>query len=206
MEYRFPEWIAYVLLSSVVLVIAAGTYVVGASIGYPHSGSALAYGVAGACTVSLLTWSYLSIRSYKLWIGDQEVIISRAFRRQIIPFPLIKQVVTVTTPRGGTDAWLIDGKDAVITKIDGGLVGFDSLIAGLGQALKRYEVIFLKRDNVGSWEMQVAGDSHWVPYEAPQFSRQRDRRTRYTTLIGCTIIAIAVALSWLGDHGFFAGH
>lgn len=203
MEYRFPEWIAYVLLSSIVLVIAAGIYVVGASIEHPHSGSALAYGVAGACTASLLTWGYLSIRSYKLRIGDQEVIISRVFRRQIIPFPLIKQVVTVTAPRSGTDTWLIDGKEAVITKIDGGLVGFDTLMAGLGQALKCYEVGFLKRDNFGIWNMQVAGDSHWVPHDGPHFARQRGRRMRFTTVFGCALIAIAVALSWLADHGFF---
>jgi len=206
MEYRFPEWISYVLLASIALVIAAGIYVAGASIEHPHSGSDAAYYVTGACAVSLLAWSYLAIRSYKLRIGDEEVIISRAFRTQIIPFPLIEQVVTVSTPRGGTDTWLIGGNDAVITKIDGGLVGFDMLIAGLGQALKRYGVSFLKRDNVGAWEMQVAGDSHWVPYEAPHFARQRDRRMRYTTLFGCALIALAVALSWLGDHGFFAGH
>jgi hypothetical protein len=206
MEYRFPEWISYVLLASIALVIAAGIYVAGASIEHPHSSSDAAYDVAGACVVSLMVWGYLSIRSYKLRIGDQEVIISRAFRRQIIPFPQIKQVITVTTPRGGTDTWLIDGDDAVITKIDGSLVGFSMLIASLGQALKRYEVIFFKRDNFAPWEMQVAGDSHWVPYDAPHFARQRDRRMRYTTLFGCALIALAVALSWLGDHDFFAGH
>lgn len=206
MEYRFPEWISYVLLASIALVIAAGMYVAGASIEHPHSGSNAAYYMAAACAVSLLAWSYLAIRSYKLRIGDEEVIISRVFRTRIIPFPLIKQVVTVSTPRGGTDTWLIDGNDAVITKIDGSLIGFSMLIASLGQALKRYEVIFFKRDNFAPWEMQVAGDSHWVPHEGPRFARQRGRSMRYTTVFGCALVAIAVALSWLADHGFFMSH
>jgi hypothetical protein len=115
-------------------------------------------------------------------------------------------VVTITALRSGTDAWLVDGNNAVIARIDGGLVGFDVLLISLGKALKPYKVLFYRRESLGPWEMQVAGDSHWAPYHAPRLARQTGRRQRYAIAFGCLLIAIAAALSWFADHGILLSH
>lgn len=201
MKYRFPRWISYVLLGFIVLAIATGLYAVGASTARPSIGAAIVYGAVGVCSMTLLAWGYLYVRRYSIQIGTEGVIITYAFRARVIPFAMIKQVVTATAPRSGTDSWLVDGNDAVIAKIDGGLVGFDMLLAGLGKALQPYEVLFYRRESFGPWEMQVAGDSHWVPYEAPRLARQSGRRLMYVMAFGCLLIAIAAALSWFADYG-----
>lgn len=201
MEYRFPKWNSYALLSLIVLVFAAGLYAVAAAPTRPSMGSAIACSVIGACLMTLLVWGYLYARCFSIKIDAEGVTIATVFRARTIPYATIKQVVTATASRGGTDAWLLDGSDAVIAKVDGGLVGFDGLLASLGAALQPYNALFYRRKSLGPWEMQVAGDSHWAPYEAPKFARRSELRLRYAMSIGSLLIAIAALLSWLADHG-----
>jgi len=156
--------------------------------------------------MTLLTWGYLYVRRYGIQFGADGLIVTSAFRVRTIPFSTIKQVVTATAPRSGTDSWLVDGSNAVIAKIDGGLVGFDTLLISLGKALQPYKVLFYRRQNFGPWEMQVAGDSHWVPYKAPRLARETGRRLMYALAFGCLLIAIAAALSWLADNGISVSH
>jgi hypothetical protein len=206
MKYRFPRWISYALLGFIVFAIAAGLYAAGASTARSSIGVAIVYGAVGVCPMSLLVGGYLYVRRYSIQIVTEGVIITNAFRARTIPFPMIKQVVTATAPRSGTDTWLVDGNDAVIAKIDGGLVGFDMLLISLGKALQPYKVLFYRRESFGPWEMQVAGDSHWVPYEAPRLTRQSGRRLMYVMAFGCLLVAIAAALSWFADHGILVSH
>ena len=201
MEYRFPRWLSHVLLGFIVLVIAAEVYAIGSLAARPSSGEAIAYCVVGACLMPLLAWGYLYVRRYGIQLGADGLIVTSAFRVRTIPFSIIKQVVTAAAPRSGTDAWLVDGSDAVIAKIDGGLVGFETLLINLGKALQPYNVLFYRRVNFGPWEMKVAGDSHWVPYEAPRLALESARRLMYALAFGCILIAIAAALSWLADNG-----
>ena len=204
MEYRFPEWISYVLMGAMLLVIAVAMYAISTPSACPSVGAAIAFSVVGACLLILLAWGCLYLRRYRFQIGPTGVNVTGAFRTRMIPFSMIRQVVTASAPRSGTDSWLVDESDAVIVKIDGGLVGFDSLLSGLGKALQPYRVLFYQRENFGPWQMQVAGDSHWVPYEAPRLARQSGRRLMYATGFACFLIALAVALSWFAGHVNFA--
>ncbi|GLQ90973.1 YdbT family protein [Dyella flagellata] len=204
MEYRYPRWISYVLLGFMVPVIAVAVYAIDTSIAHPGAGADIAFGVVGICIMALLGWVYLYVRRYSFQIGPECVNITGVLRTRSIPFSMINQVVTAAAPRSGTDSWLIDGNDAIITKIDGGLVGFDSLLMNLGKALQPYQVLFYRRENFVRWEMQVAGDSHWVPYEAPSIARKSGRRLMYAIAFGCLIFAIALALLSLTHLGILA--
>jgi hypothetical protein len=201
MEYRFPKWHSYVFLGLLVLVFAAGVYAVVAPTARFGIGAAIVFSVVGACLVTLLARVYIYVRCFSIEIGAEGVTIANLFRVRTIPYATIKQVVRVTASRGGTDAWLLDGNNAVVAKVDGGLAGFDGLLISLGKALQPYKALFYRRESFGPWEMQVAGDSHWAPYEAPNFAQSSERRLRYAMSVGCVLIAIAVALSWFAGHG-----
>jgi hypothetical protein len=201
MKYRFPRWFSYALLVAAALVIAVSIYMAYSRSPRWSIGAAIGYGALATCPTALLIWGYFYARHYGIQISTDAVILTKAFSARTIPLSLIKQVITASVPRSGADSWLIDGSDAVIAKLDGSLEGFDSLLVGLGKALQPYEALFYRRQSFGPWEMQVAGDSRWVPSGPPQMTRRSGRRLAYVMALGCALIAIAVALSWCADHG-----
>jgi hypothetical protein len=200
MEYRFPRWISYALLGVMVPVIALGLYATISPAACPSVGATVVFGVIGACILALLAWGYRYVRRYSFQIGHETISITSAFRTRSIPLSMIKQVIIVKAPRSGTDSWLVDGSDVVIAKIDGGLVGFESLILNLSKALQPYKVLFYRRENFGPWQMQVAGDLHWALFEAPRFARQNGQRLMYVMVIAGLLISIAIVLSWFANH------
>lgn len=197
MEYRFPSWISYALLGFIVAV--AGFAVYAAMTPTPSSsvGSNIALGLIGTCLLAVPAWGYLYVSRYVIALGAENVAITGAFRTKLIPLSSISQVITVSSPRGGTDSWLLDREDVSLAKIDGGLVGFDALLTGLGEKLRPYQALFYRRGTWGPWEMQVAGDLKWVPSEAPDLVRETSRRLTAILVIGGVLIAVALAaIAW----------
>lgn len=197
MEYRFPSWISYALLGFIVAV--AGFAVYAAMTPAPSSsvGSNIVFGLIGTCLLAVLAWGYLYVIRYVIALGAENVAITGAFRTKLIPLSSIAQVITVSSPRGGTDSWLLNRENVSLAKIDGGLVGFDALLTTLGEKLRPYQALFYRRGTWGPWEMQVAGDSKWVPSEAPDLVRETSRRLTVILVVGGVLIAVALAaIAW----------
>lgn len=203
MQYRFPKWLAYAVAALIVLLVTISAYAVKAMPATRVSVGGNVFGLLGVCMLTFLMWVYLYVRRYRIQIENAAVIVRSAFLIKTIPLSSVAQVITVSTPRGGTVSWLVGKNDAVLAKVDGGLVGFEALLVDLGERLRPYQALFYRRGIWGAWEMQVAGDSHWVPNEAPRLVRESNRRVNIIMVIGCTLIAIAVAFSvWLKHGGF----
>ncbi len=194
MKHRFPGWFPYLLLGVLGGITGACTVAI--------LGSEAIYGVGAYVTLGLLAaavcalaWSFLYAIRYSVQVRPEGVLITGAFRIRTIPLDSIAQVITASAPRSGTDSWLLDKDDTCLAKLAGSLVGFEVLLVELGQALRPYQVLFYRRENFGPWQMQVAGDSHWVPYEAPRFARKSGRRMMIATVFALLLIVIAVMLS-----------
>jgi len=197
MKYRFPSWISYALLSFIVAVIGFAAYAAMTPTSSPSVGSNIVFGLIGSCLLAVLAWGYLYVSRYAIALGAEYVAITGAFRTKLIPLSSIAQVITVSSARGGTDSWLLNREDVSLAKIDGGLVGFDALLTGLGDKLRPYQALFYRRETWGPWEMQVAGDSKWVPSEAPDLARDTSRRLTVIMVVGGVLIAVALsAIAW----------
>lgn len=155
-------------------------------------GSNIVFGLIGACILAALVWGYLYVSRYVIALGAESVAITGAFRTRLIPLSSIAQVITVSSPRGGTDSWLLSRENISLAKIDGGLIGFEALLTGLGEKLRPYQALFYRRRTWGTWEMQVAGDSKWVPSEAPDIVRETSRRLTLILVVGGVLIAGAL--------------
>lgn len=195
MKHSFPRWFPYLFLVVLSGIFGACAVAVLGSTPISGVGAYVALGLMGVGIFVVLAWGYLYATRYAVQVGSTAVSIMGAFRTRTIPLSSIAQVITASAPRSGTDSWLLDKDDTCLAKLAGSLVGFDGLLTELGQALKPYQALFYRRDNFGPWEMQVAGDSHWVRYEAPRFARRSGRRQLYATMFAGLLIAIAVVLS-----------
>lgn len=197
MEYRFPSWISYVLLGFIVAVAGFAVYAGMTPTPSSSIGSNIVFGLIGTCLLAVLAWGYLYVSRYVIALGAENVAITGAFRTKLIPLSSIAQVITVSSPRGGTDSWLLNRENVSLAKIDGGLVGFDALLTALGEKLRPYQALFYRRGTWGPWEMQVAGDSKWVPSEAPDLVRETSRRLTVILVVGGVLIAVALAaIAW----------
>lgn len=193
MECRFPTWLAYAFLGLFTLAFGAVGYLIQLPVNPSHPRHGVVVYIFAILSLALL-WACLHAKRYRLQITGEAVIIIGVFRTRTISLSAIKQVVTMTALRSGTDSWLVDANDQAIAKIDGSLGGYDLLIIRLGQALQSRQVLFYRFARVGPWEMQVAGDSHWVPYKAPSFIRRRGPRV--ALLIGLVLVIAAVVARW----------
>ena len=145
------------------IVAATGFAVYAAMTPSPSSsaGSNIVFDLIGICLLALLAWGYLYVSRYSIALGAENVAITGAFRTKLIPLGSISQVVTVSSPRGGTDSWLLNRDDVSLAKIDGGLVGFDALLTDLGEKLRPYQALFYRRGtlgamgNAGRWRFEV---------------------------------------------------
>lgn len=197
MECRFPSWFSYALLGFIVAATGFAVYAAMTPAPSSSAGSNIVFGLIGICLLAVLAWGYLYVSRYAIALGAENVAITGAFRTKLIPLGSISQVVTVSSPRGGTDSWLLNRDDVSLAKIDGGLVGFDALLTGLGEKLRPYQVLFYRRGTWGQWEMQVAGDSKWVPSEAPNLVRETSRRFTVILVVGGVLIFLALAaIAW----------
>lgn len=197
MAYRFPRWISYALLGLIVAMAGLGIYAAMTPAPGSRAASSIVFGLVGVGLLALLLWGYLYVSRYVIALGTDNVAITGAFRTRLIPLGSIAQVITVSSPRGGTDSWLLNKEDVRLAKIDGGLVGFDVLLANLGEKLRPYQVLFYRSGTMGAWEMQVAGDSKWVPSEAPNLVRATNRRLMVILAVGGVLIAAALtAVVW----------
>lgn len=98
--------------------------------------------------------------------------------------------------------FLLDKSGVALAKIDGGRVGLDSMLVELSKKLGPYPVSFYRRSVWSGWELQVAGDAHWAPTDAPLLVRKNSRRMDFIMIIGCITVAIFIALSvWLQYRG-----
>lgn len=204
MAYRFPNWLKYVVLGFIVAVLGFSAYAFEVTPTVCSTiGSEVVLSGIDVLLLALLTYAYIYFSRYLIQFDDAVLLIRGAFRIRSVPFVSIAQVITVSAPRGGTDSFLLDKDDGVLAKIDGGLVGFDSIIVELEQKLRLYLIPFYKRGVLGPWEMQLAGDSHWVRSDAPALFRKNNRRVNFIMIAGCALIAIFIALSaWLKHGGF----
>lgn len=200
MEYRYPKWSAYAVLIFPIAFIGFGIYgfvTDSANCSSLSSDAFIAVILTGATALSLLGYLYLSRHSIRL--ENDAMIVTGAFRTKSIPFSRIMQVLTTSTPRGGTTSLLVDEHDAVLGKLDGSLTGFGDLFTALGKKLRTYQTTFYRRDTWGHWEMQVAGDTHWVPCNRPGIVVTSTRRQGFILVVGCSLIAILLGfVTWLG--------
>jgi len=111
--------------------------------------------------------------------------------------------VTASTPRGGTDSWLLKKDDQILAKLDGSLDDFGSLLDELEQHGRPYQATVFKRGSLGPWEWRVAGDTHWVPGNGPSFFRKNDRRVGLILIVGFSLMTIMAAVAWWLNHGGF---
>lgn len=195
MKHGFPKWFPYLLLGVLVPICAAAALATLESGALYGVGAYAAFGLLVAAVCALLAWSFLYAIRYCVHVRPDGISITGAFRTRTIDLSSIAQVITASAPRSGTDTWLLDKDDTCLAKLAGSLVGFEALLVELGQALLPYQVPFYRRENFGPWEMQIAGDSHWMPCEAPRFARQSGRRMMIAALFTVLLIAIALLLT-----------
>ncbi|MEV8521625.1 hypothetical protein ABZR86_17665 [Dyella marensis] len=198
MEYRFPRWISYLLLFFIAAMVGLAAYAVRTPTPSSSVGSDIVIGLIVVCLATVSAWGYLYVSRYVIEVGAENVAITGVFHTKLIPLGSIAQVITVSSPRAGTDSWLLNKQDVSLAKIDGGLIGFDELLGDLGKKLQPYQALFYRSRTWGPWEMQVAGDSKWVPTEAPSLARRTNRRLA-VILIGGLLLVIAevMASAWL---------
>lgn len=197
MKHSFPRWFPYLLLG--VMVAAFGGCAEAVLTSGPFSGVAVyvALGLIGVAAFVFLAWSFLYATRYSVQVGSEGVLITGAFRTHTIPLSSIAQVITASAPRSGADSWLLDKNDACLAKFAGSLVGFEALLAELGEELRPYQALFYRRETWGAWEMQVAGDTKWVQCEAPSLVRKNSRRLTQILVIGFLLIVLAVGfVAW----------
>lgn len=202
MECRFPRWLLYLLLVLVAMPVVFGVGIILASgPGNPSMIGRVIFGLVDVSILTFLVYGCFYVRRYRIRIDDDAISIRGVVRVKKIPLHLISEVITTSQPRGGTDSLVLDKENFLLTKIDGGLVGFDALLAELGFKLKPYRALFYRRGVWGPWEMRVAGDTHWVPSEPPRLARENGRRMNAILIVGFILIAMAmVASNWLWQN------
>jgi len=116
MEYRFPSWLAYSVMGLLTLTLGVGGYWVQLPTTSSHPRHSVVVCMFAIFSLFLL-WAYLYVKRYSIQIMGEAVILTGAFRTRTISLSEIKQVVTMTAPRSGTDSWLVDEHDQVIAKL-----------------------------------------------------------------------------------------
>lgn len=197
MKHNFPRWFPYLLLAVMVAAFVGCAEAVLRSDLISGVGGYVVVGLIGGAGFVFLAWSFLYATRYSVQVGSEGISITGAFRTHIIPLSSIAQVITASTPRSGTDSWLLDKNDACLAKFAGSLVGFEALLAELGEKLRPYQTLFYRRETWGPWEMQAAGDNKWVQSEAPPLVRKNSRRINKILTIGfLLIILVAGFVAW----------
>ncbi|GAA0681039.1 hypothetical protein ISN75_19080 [Dyella marensis] len=193
MEYRHSKWLSREILGFAAL--PAGFLIAAFEPSLCSSASAqISLGVVGASLLVLLICGYLYVSRYRIKLAPDGISITGLSRTRSIPFSTIVHVVTIKAPRSGTDSWLLDNDDTIIAKIDGGLLGFDELMASLGERLSPYQVILYRR-TYGMWEMQVAGDKKWVPSECPRSVAKAVARQSVILIVGLILLTASALLA-----------
>jgi hypothetical protein len=166
-------------------------------------GGEIVFGLVWAILLTLLIFGYFYLRDYYVSVGDDAVMIKASLYTKTIAFSSIAQIVTASTPRGGTDSWLLSKDDQILAKLDGSLDGFDSLLYDLERHGRSYQTTVFRRGSLGPWEWRVAGDTHWVRGEAPSLFRKNDRRVGIILIAGFSLMAIMLVVVWWLNHGGF---
>ncbi len=172
-------------------------------VNYPGCGGTAFVGLLFVCATAFCLYGSLYASRYRIQLEDDSITVTNAFHTRSIALSRIAQVITISTPRGGTNSFLLDINDGVLGKIDGSLVGYVSFIANLGQKLRPYHATLYKSGTWGPWEMQVAGDTHWVPSAAPRLARMNGRRQAILLVITFCLIAGFMAAASALEHGGF---
>jgi hypothetical protein len=204
MEHRFPKWLAYFVLGILFCLLFLGVYASNdPKMGHLSFGGSVLLGGIWIVLMLALALAAFWLLCYRVVINDKGVAIKGCFHSKMIPFVTIAQIATVSSPRGGTDSYLFDKNDQILTKLDGSLSGFDSLLADLEHRVQPFGVLVFRKRTLESWQYRVAGDSHWVTGEVPGYTRKNGPRANYILIFGYVLIAIFAAVSYWLDHGGF---
>jgi hypothetical protein len=202
MEYRYPNWLAYLFL--VLLLGFSGVFICVFAMLAPGAsqpfGKILFGAFCGACLIALAI-AYLYFDRYRVWIGDGVVTVKGPFRAKTIPIPSVAQIITVSTPRGGTGSFLLDNGNRVLAKLDDSLEGPGSAVVVLEQEARPYQVKVFRRGVLGPWERRNAGDLHWSPSDAPKFVRDNDRAVIYIVVVALLFVVSVAAIQVWVSHG-----
>lgn len=206
MEYRYPKWLANTLLAFFIVLAGLGLFAFGKTPSIPSSmGGEIVFGIVWVLLLTLLIFGYFYLRDYYVLVGDDAVMIKVPRHTKTIAFSSIAQIVTASTPRGGTDSWLLSKDDQILAKLDGSLDGFDSLLYDLEQHGRPYQTTMFRRGSLGPWGWRIAGDTHWITGDAPSLFRKNDRRVGIILIAGFFLMAIMLAVvRWLNHGGFDA--
>ncbi|HTV85829.1 MAG TPA: hypothetical protein VME63_10495 [Dyella sp.] len=204
MEYRYPKWLPYTLLAFFAVLAGAGLFALGTIPSTPSCmRGEIAFGIAWMLLLALLLIGYFYLRSYCISVNGDAVMIKGSLHTRTIAISSIAQIVTVSTPRGGTDSWLLSEHNKVLAKLDGSLDGFDSLLYDLEQHGRPYQTTVFRRGSSGSWEWRIAGDTHWVSSNGPSLFRKNDQRIRIILLVGFSLMTIMAGIAWWLNQGGF---
>lgn len=202
MEYRYPKWPGNTLLAFFFVFTGLGVLAFGKIPPTPSSiGSEVVLAVACLLLLAFLLFGYFYLCSYYVSVNNEAVTIKSLVHAKTIAFSSIAQIVIASTPRGGTDSWLLSKDGQTLAKLDGSLDGFSTLLADLERHVRLYQATVFRRGSLGPWEWRMAGDTHWVPGNAPDSFRKTGRRARLILMVGYSLIAITAFVAWWFNHG-----
>lgn len=203
MEYRYPKWLANAVLAVFIVFAGLGVGVVAFEkdpSASSHAVVEIALGMGWMLLLAILLFGCFYLRDYYVSVGEDALTIKGLLRAKIITFSSIAQIVTVSTPRGGTDSWLLSRDDRLLAKLDGSLDSLGSLVDDLERCGRPYQAVVFRRRAPGPWEWRLAGDAHWVSGNAPALFRKIGRRLRVILIAGYSLIFIMAGVAWWLSH------
>lgn len=195
MKHSFPRWVPFLILAVLAMAFGAVAQAALRFGSFSGAGAYAALTLVGTAVFGFLAWSFLYVWRYSVQVASGCLSITGISHTHTIPLSSVALVITVSTPRGGTDSWILDKNDRCLAKLAGSLAGFEALLGELGQALRPYQVPFYRREPWKPWEMQVAGDTKWVQGEAPPLVRRNSRRLTKILFVGFVLIILAAGFA-----------